>query len=95
MDALRWLMEWFKSNCDGDWEHGYGIRIETLDNPGWIIKIDLTDTPLEDKFFPTIFENKGDLDWVDCRVEGVLFIGDGDPDKLEYLIEVFRSWASS
>ena len=39
MDALNWINGWFQSNCDGDWEHGFGITIETLDNPGWCVKI--------------------------------------------------------
>lgn len=35
-EALERLEEWFENNCDGDREHGAGIRIETLDNPGWM-----------------------------------------------------------
>ena len=23
-----WLQEWYKNQCDGDWEHEYGIKIE-------------------------------------------------------------------
>lgn len=38
---LKWLENWYSSNCDGDWEHGYGIRIETLDNPVWAVRINL------------------------------------------------------
>ena len=30
------LQKWYKSQCNGDWEHSFGIKIETLDNPGWI-----------------------------------------------------------
>lgn len=33
MDILKWLENWYSSNCDGDWEHLYGITIRTLDNP--------------------------------------------------------------
>lgn len=24
---IKWLEKWYKDNCDGDWEHFYGIRI--------------------------------------------------------------------
>lgn len=48
---LQWIQEWYKSNCDGYWEHMYGVKIDTLDNPGWIVHIDLIDTPLEQKEF--------------------------------------------
>lgn len=39
MDVFQWLQEWYIQNCDGDWEHCYGIKIGTLDNPGWSIDI--------------------------------------------------------
>lgn len=50
-DDLAWLLEWFAAQCDGDWEHEYGIRIGTLDNPGWRIRISLIGTELENKEF--------------------------------------------
>ena len=34
-------MNWYKTNCDGDWEHSYGITLQTLDNPGWHLTVDL------------------------------------------------------
>lgn len=46
MDVFTWLQDWYIQNCDGDWEHCYGIKIETLDNPGWCIDIDLIGTNL-------------------------------------------------
>ncbi len=46
-----WLLKWYCKHCNGDWEHGTGIHIDTLDNPGWSIKINLEDTELEDKIF--------------------------------------------
>jgi hypothetical protein len=33
-DLLRWLQDWHAGQCDGDWEHSYGVDIGTLDNPG-------------------------------------------------------------
>jgi hypothetical protein len=44
MDTINWLQDWYKQNCDGDWEHSYGINIYTVDNPGWSVNIELTDT---------------------------------------------------
>jgi len=31
-DNFLWLLNWFRNHCDGDWEHGSGVHIETLDN---------------------------------------------------------------
>jgi len=42
-DIVKWLEKWFKSQCDGDWEHECGINITTSDNPGWIVEIDVAD----------------------------------------------------
>ena len=40
------LSNWFASQCDGEFEHAYGIRIESTDNPGWLIRFD-ADAPEE------------------------------------------------
>jgi hypothetical protein len=48
-DALTRLQEWYGEQCDGDWEHQSGICIETLDNPGWFVRIDLAGTALADR----------------------------------------------
>ena len=42
--AFSLLSDWYESNCNDDWEHGYGVKIETLDNPGWLVQIDLFGT---------------------------------------------------
>lgn len=49
MDMTEWLIDWYRSECNGDWEHAYGIQIDTIDNPGWSLKIDLLETSLEGK----------------------------------------------
>jgi hypothetical protein len=47
MSHLKALQEWYAAMSDGDWEHELGISIETIDNPGWVVSIDLEGTPLE------------------------------------------------
>ena len=47
MSTLARLEAWYLRQCNGDWEHLYGVTIETLDNPGWSVTIDLTGTKLE------------------------------------------------
>ena len=46
-EIINWVEDWYQSNCNGDWEHQYGITIETTDNPGWSVKIDLKNTIFE------------------------------------------------
>ncbi|MFE4959105.1 Imm53 family immunity protein [Streptomyces sp. NPDC056653] len=31
---LDWLQNRYAQQCDGDWEHEWGVKIATLDNPG-------------------------------------------------------------
>ncbi|MGT2440121.1 Imm53 family immunity protein [Bradyrhizobium betae] len=53
-DVLERLERWYAAQCNGDWEHTYGITIETLDNPGWSFKVELRDTYLSGRMFVEI-----------------------------------------
>lgn len=92
MDVLNWLEDWYRRNCVDEWEHFYGIKIDTLDNPGWNVKIDLADTTLEHKEFSEIKLDNGENDWFFCKVENSIFKGVGDPSKLTVILETFRKW---
>jgi hypothetical protein len=93
MRLLKWLEGWYKSQCNGDWEHMSGIKIYTLDNPGWRITIDLADTELENKKY-NLYQviNDDESDWIFCRVKDGCFEGAGDPSKLEVIIQRFKEW---
>ena len=95
MDILNWLNEWYKSNCNGDWEHCYQIKIETLDNPGWSVTIELFDTELENQPFGEIDVMNGENDWMFCKIENNIFQGAGDPGKLIKILEVYKIWAEN
>ncbi len=90
---LRRLQEWFHAQCDGDWEHNKGITIETLDNPGWSLRIALANTALEQKPFADLQRNyESEAEWLSCFVRNGEFMGACGPLKLEEMIEVFLSW---
>jgi hypothetical protein len=96
MDMLKWLENWYKSYCDGNWEHSYeNIRIRTVDNPGWSVEIKLIETSLEDKDFEKINIDNGDDDWIICWVDEGKFRGCGDTDKLSAILEIFKNWSES
>ncbi len=100
MDILRQLQEWYVAQCDGDWEHQHGVKIESLDNPGWLVKIDLTGTPLESKAFTPVESGlqegfTTEDDWLVCSiVGGTVFRGAGDPSKLRAILDAFLAWAT-
>jgi Immunity protein 53 len=100
MNALVELQKWYRSHCDGDWEHGEGISIGTLDNPGWTIEISLRGTDLEGRGFREHAYGVGENaqtsreEWLTCKVEKNIFKAFGGPFKLEEMIGVFLDWAS-
>ena len=89
---INWLENWYSSQCDGSWEHFYGIKIETLDNPGWAVEIDLCETELINKPFVEIDRDISDNDWLSCRLQNNKFEGFGDASKLYEILEIFRKW---
>ncbi len=67
------IQQWYKSNCDGDWEHTYGIDIMFVDSKSWKISIDLAQTVYEDLSLPTRIENRSTYDWFEYQVSNATF----------------------
>lgn len=87
------LQVWYKNQCNGSWEHEFGIRIETLDNPGWNLSIDILGTVLVDKIYIPIKIEENEENWIDCKVSEGKFEGFGGPGNLDQLIRIFLEWA--
>ena len=92
--TIKKLQIWYHDQCDGKWEHSWGIKINTLDNPGWSIKIDLNETKYEDSVWEDLFIDNGDDDWISCGKESKMFRGIGDPTKLEDILNYFLTKVS-
>jgi hypothetical protein len=90
MNHLNWLESWFAEQCDGHWEHMYGVRVASLDNPGWSLEIDLAETPLEDVVRSRHFEERNENDWISYELKESKFLGHGGPRNLDELVRVFR-----
>ena len=73
MEALEFLQKWYAQQCNGDWEHQQGIQIESFDNPGWLVKVNLKGTDLENRRFDAIRESVDEAGWPQgSRVASVL-----------------------
>ena len=94
MNTLQELQQWYRSQCDGDWEHTYGVKIDTLDNPGWSVTIELIDTALADRPFTDVQRLEHETDWMRCRTKDGKFEGRGGPLMLEEILRVFLAWAT-
>lgn len=90
---LQGLQQWFEAQCNGDWEHQYGVRIATLDNPGWSLDVDLTDTALAEKIFDAVSIERSDADWVHCKVESAVFKARGGARNLGEMLAFFVAWS--
>ena len=95
MSSLRSLEDWYASRCDGDWEHSFGITIETLDNPGWAVRIALAETRLAGRPFEQVQIDRSPDDWLRCSVEADVFKGYGGPGNLHEILDAFSRWAKA
>ncbi|MGK5594136.1 MAG: immunity 53 family protein [Parachlamydiaceae bacterium] len=87
--ALDRFQKWYQSQKD---EH-YEITLDTLDHPGWFLKVYLAETRLQKKPFGKLTTDRTDDDWVHCRIKEDVFQGFGGPKNLEEILEVFLRWA--
>lgn len=87
---LSWLENFYSNNCNDYWEHFYGITIRTLDNPGWDVTVDLSETIYSELNIDRIEIDNGDDDWMHCWIEEGVFHGCGDCLKLNKILEILR-----
>lgn len=92
------LSSWYYSQCNGDWEHSWGVKLTTLDNPGWSLSVNLTDTDLALAVLPESEEHRTDNDWIviQDRVDSDTreYRSYGGPNNLEEMIQRFIEWAN-
>lgn len=98
-NSIEWLQAWYRAQCNGEWEHLHGVSVETLDNPGWKVEIDLTGTSLQNLSMEEIARGEvnhagvdGAQDWLQCKVENSRFVGAGGPLSLVQICDVFMRW---
>lgn len=75
MEDLKWIENWYLKNCDGNWEHSYGVEIGNIDNPGWYIKIDLKETYLKEKTNLSFMRKRGKMIGLDVGRKMKFFMG--------------------
>ena len=90
INLIKWLSEWYLNNCDNDWEHDYGVKIDTLDNPGWTVVIDIENTGVNIENRPWQTFEYSSTDWYYYKIENGKYEASGDPTKLERLILIFK-----
>ena len=92
---LEWLDNWYQQQCNGVWEHQQGVRLRPLDNPGWLLTINLAGTSAVNARPQQLRLDTRGGGWLACSIAGECFEGSGDPRKLEKIIGVFRRWVEA
>jgi immunity protein 53 of polymorphic toxin system len=99
---LEALQRWYLSQCNGDWEHTYGVDIGTLDNPGWTMAIHVAETELSGQPFERLEITRSETDWLVCWVgipelvtqtRAEAFQAACGPQNLAEVIGLFLRWA--
>jgi len=87
---INWIQNWYKENCDGEWEHHQGIKVETLDNPGWNVEINFnfTNTKISNENWK-VYEFS-ENDWIGYSIIDNIFNASGDPLKLNVILKIFK-----
>ncbi|WP_329318173.1 Imm53 family immunity protein [Streptomyces sp. NBC_01262] len=71
------------------------MKIATLDNPGWTVGIDLTETDLEEHDYPHQEINRTAQDWVRAWTAEKTFRAACGPGNLAEALALFRTWATT
>jgi hypothetical protein len=91
--ALTWLQAWYAAQCDGQWEQSYGVLIDTLDNPGWLLRVDLADTALAGRSLDRREIHRSEHDWLSIQLADNRFEAACGPLNLGEAVHEFRLWA--
>ena len=90
---LAWTVRWVESQFDGNWEHGRGFSLGLVDNPGWTLRIDVSNHDVSRTTLLPIKESDVDhtrFFFAEVTADDV-FDGICDATQLERLLRVFRS----
>lgn len=90
---LLLLQRWYARQCDGDWEHSHGVRLDTLDSPGWMLTVDLVGTELTGSSLPRSRVDRSDVDWVQSEVLSDKYIACGGVFNLQEILRQFIFFA--
>ena len=92
IDAVQFLEAWFQAQCDGDWEHDSAVQIETLDNPGWKLVVNLVGTEHEGRVIDRRSVDRSDTDWIHVWADGSRFHTAAGPRNLSEALAAFREF---
>lgn len=86
---LEFVQMWYANECNGDWEHSFGVSMTINKDNCCHIIIDLNETYWEDY---ALRNPIGSLDTFQCYTKDLKFIGDGQLVYIKVFLETFKAW---
>lgn len=93
MGPLTFLQHWYASHCNGEWEHGSSIKITSIDNPGWMLTVNLEDTELAGRIVDWVRQDESPEIWVHYKSDGRHFTAACGPEELHRALAAFEQFA--
>jgi hypothetical protein len=90
--SIEFLAQWYQEQCDGSWEHSFGVKLNTLDNPGWALHVNLVETEYEGIALPIALSERSPEDWVSVGIEAGVFKARGGVGNLAEILDLFRAF---
>lgn len=94
--VLTTISKWYADQCDGDWEHNFGVELTTVDNPGWQLVADLHGTRLATATLDPIEEDDtdelGTNVWYYRKKQDCKYLACGDPSQLSRMLTDLAEW---
>ena len=91
LPLITYIQTWYTFECDGFWEHLYGVQGEINSDGKCRFVIDLDETYWEEEPFETV----GSISTFQCRKEGAKFIGEGQFEHALFYLKTFKEWIES
>lgn len=89
-----WLLQWCYNQPNLK-NNETRVHIDTLDNPGWAITINLKESSMEDKSLEDVTIDNSEHDWLRCYLRDGKFEGPGGNFNLFHVLEIFRAWTKN
>ncbi len=93
-ENIKWLLKWLETQYKGSWQGQRMVDMGTLDNPGWILKINIDQTTLQNQPFLKLKIDRTEHNWIACFVRDGGFMGAGGLYNLPEIIQIFRNWVT-
>lgn len=94
VDLLKFL-KYYCTLFQNDWKLTESIKIYTIGNPGWRLKVCLQGTKFAYKEFRKISFDNTENDWLRCYIENTIFEGAGGPFNFPDMFYIFIDWINN